>query len=446
MARARSTPRMPATTKCSGRGRRSAGISAARAPASMMLVYNLDDVSNLYDRFAGVAGSAYVVAGRRLQRAEAAAMCCWCRSHRRRRAARRQYRLPEAHRSSRPGTRSDRSMCSPVRIGSASAALTLMRHALLRARHWISCLAKPWQIISRGRCAGSERIVTVIQSILFFVLGFLCAGFLALMVAPAIWRRAVALTRKRIEASVPLTLDRDPGRQGPHARRIRHVDAPARNEHQGVQGEGGRAVVEINRNREELKRLAVERDEPERGAFRARSQGRRAARRASPARGPVAAPGRQARRSREGAGGSGRSNSTSWAASTTRRALPPAAARSNWWRARAKSRSSPATWQLLRGQRKDAERRKQEVAAENRAARDALKGERKKVADARKEDRAHAGDARRSRGKARPPRKGTGAAARALKGSSGSGGRAERASSIDAQSRQDQARGGACRT
>ena len=29
----------------------------------MMLVYNLDDVSNLYDRFAGVAGSAYVVAG-----------------------------------------------------------------------------------------------------------------------------------------------------------------------------------------------------------------------------------------------------------------------------------------------------------------------------------------------------------------------------------------------
>ena len=30
---------------------------------AMMLVYNLDDVYNLYDRFAGVAGSAYVVAG-----------------------------------------------------------------------------------------------------------------------------------------------------------------------------------------------------------------------------------------------------------------------------------------------------------------------------------------------------------------------------------------------
>ncbi|MCX7303795.1 MAG: EipA family protein [Hyphomicrobiales bacterium] len=30
---------------------------------TMMLVYNLDDVPHLYNRFAGVAGSAYVVAG-----------------------------------------------------------------------------------------------------------------------------------------------------------------------------------------------------------------------------------------------------------------------------------------------------------------------------------------------------------------------------------------------
>jgi len=29
----------------------------------MMLVYNLDDVGNLYNRYGGVAGSAYVVAG-----------------------------------------------------------------------------------------------------------------------------------------------------------------------------------------------------------------------------------------------------------------------------------------------------------------------------------------------------------------------------------------------
>lgn len=46
----------------------------------------------------------------------------------------------------------------------------------------------------------------MVQPILFFALGFLCAGFLALLVAPAIWRRAVALTRRRVEASLPLTL------------------------------------------------------------------------------------------------------------------------------------------------------------------------------------------------------------------------------------------------
>ena len=47
----------------------------------------------------------------------------------------------------------------------------------------------------------------MIQSSLFFILGFLTAGFLALLIAPAIWRRAVRLTRKRVEASVPLSLE-----------------------------------------------------------------------------------------------------------------------------------------------------------------------------------------------------------------------------------------------
>jgi chromosome segregation ATPase len=49
--------------------------------------------------------------------------------------------------------------------------------------------------------------IAVIQSSLFFALGFLAAGFLALMIAPAIWRRAVRLTRQRVEASVPMSLD-----------------------------------------------------------------------------------------------------------------------------------------------------------------------------------------------------------------------------------------------
>lgn len=45
------------------------------------------------------------------------------------------------------------------------------------------------------------------QSALIFALGFLAAALLALMVAPAIWRRAVYLTRKRIEAALPLTVN-----------------------------------------------------------------------------------------------------------------------------------------------------------------------------------------------------------------------------------------------
>ena len=46
----------------------------------------------------------------------------------------------------------------------------------------------------------------MIQTALFFILGFLSAVFLALLVAPAIWRRAVVLTRRRVVNSLPLTM------------------------------------------------------------------------------------------------------------------------------------------------------------------------------------------------------------------------------------------------
>jgi chromosome segregation ATPase len=47
----------------------------------------------------------------------------------------------------------------------------------------------------------------VIQSALYFALGFLAAVLLALLVVPPIWRRATLLTRRRIEAETPLTLN-----------------------------------------------------------------------------------------------------------------------------------------------------------------------------------------------------------------------------------------------
>ena len=41
---------------------------------------------------------------------------------------------------------------------------------------------------------------------MYFALGLLTAGLFAVLVTPAIWRRAMRLTRQRIERSVPMTL------------------------------------------------------------------------------------------------------------------------------------------------------------------------------------------------------------------------------------------------
>ncbi len=45
-----------------------------------------------------------------------------------------------------------------------------------------------------------------IENVMYFVLGFLVAGLLALIILPAVWRRAVRLTKKRIEAATPMTM------------------------------------------------------------------------------------------------------------------------------------------------------------------------------------------------------------------------------------------------
>lgn len=101
----------------------------------------------------------------------------------------------------------------------------------------------------------------MLQSILFFILGFLCSGFLALMVAPAIWRRAVTLTRRRIEASVPLSLaeiqaEKDRMR-AEMAMTIRRLEMSVKS----LREKAAAQAVEIGRGHEELKRLSRERDE-----------------------------------------------------------------------------------------------------------------------------------------------------------------------------------------
>lgn len=46
----------------------------------------------------------------------------------------------------------------------------------------------------------------LVENIMYFVLGLLVSGLVALIVMPAVWKRAVRLTKKRIEAATPITM------------------------------------------------------------------------------------------------------------------------------------------------------------------------------------------------------------------------------------------------
>jgi chromosome segregation ATPase len=81
------------------------------------------------------------------------------------------------------------------------------------------------------------------------------------MVAPAIWRRAVVLTRRRIEASVPLSLneiqaDKDRMR-AEFAMSTRRLEMSVKS----FKEKAAAQIIEINKNRDELQRLSDERTE-----------------------------------------------------------------------------------------------------------------------------------------------------------------------------------------
>lgn len=46
----------------------------------------------------------------------------------------------------------------------------------------------------------------LIENIMYFALGLLVAGLVALVILPAVWKRAVRLTKRRIEAATPITM------------------------------------------------------------------------------------------------------------------------------------------------------------------------------------------------------------------------------------------------
>jgi chromosome segregation ATPase len=216
----------------------------------------------------------------------------------------------------------------------------------------------------------------LVQSVLFFALGFLCAGFLALMVAPAVWRRAVALTRRRIEASIPLTrseIQADKDRiRAEYAMATRRLEMNVK----ALREKAAEQLVEINRGREALKGLAVERTDKNHALAElgAKSEALR-------------------QREEELHQLSERLKETE--RKLEKRALEleklehmydDASFSSSSRQIELVARESElqklaSDISLLRGQRKEADRRQQEIAAESKAARDALKAEKKRAGE-----------------------------------------------------------------
>jgi chromosome segregation ATPase len=109
-----------------------------------------------------------------------------------------------------------------------------------------------------GHCGGWTT--RLIRLVLYFALGFLSAVFLAVLIAPALWRRAVMLTRRRIEASVPLTTDeiraeRD-GLRAQHALEVRRLEM----ELKAANDRAASASAKHARGRKDVKSAADERE------------------------------------------------------------------------------------------------------------------------------------------------------------------------------------------
>ncbi len=223
----------------------------------------------------------------------------------------------------------------------------------------------------------------MVQSILFFTLGFLTAGFLALMIAPAIWRRAVALTRRRIEASVPLSLadiqaDKDRLR-AEFAMSTRRLEMSIK----AFKDKAAAQVIEINRNREELKRLSLERDGSSRSIAELEAK-------AGELQSELAKREDQLQRLGDRLAEADRLlEERALELEKLGRAYDEASFSASNRQIELVARESEVEklagdLQLLRGQGKDGEQRRRDNASEAKTARDALKAERSKVADLEK--------------------------------------------------------------
>ncbi|MBX3567137.1 MAG: hypothetical protein KF914_03715 [Rhizobiaceae bacterium] len=97
--------------------------------------------------------------------------------------------------------------------------------------------------------------------ILYVALGFLSAALLVALVAPAFWRRAVRLTRQRVVATMPMTLEEIQAQKD--AVRAEFAMATRRLELslKAQQDRSAAQAIEMGRVREDLKAVAAARDE-----------------------------------------------------------------------------------------------------------------------------------------------------------------------------------------
>ena len=101
----------------------------------------------------------------------------------------------------------------------------------------------------------------MLESGLFFTLGFLVAILLTLMIAPAIWRRAVSLTRKNIENSIPLTVNEIQAEKdqlrAEFAMNTRRLEVNM----EEIKEQSAEQLIEINRRRDGMLALEVDQSE-----------------------------------------------------------------------------------------------------------------------------------------------------------------------------------------
>lgn len=216
----------------------------------------------------------------------------------------------------------------------------------------------------------------MVQSVLFFVLGFLCAVFLVSLIAPAVWRRAVVLTRRRLEASLPLTqaeiqADKDRVR-AEYAMTTRRLEITVKN----LQEKTAEQVVEIARGREALKSLAVELQEKNEVLADLQAKNAELRQREEDLH-RLSEKHAQTERELEKRGLELRKLEQMYddaSFSSSNRQIELVARESEL----EKLASDIA---MLRGQRKEADRRNQEIALESKGAREALKAEKRRTAE-----------------------------------------------------------------